>query len=40
MYKGHTDKAKGCRLAGGKQGGVGLEGGGGVKMETTVFEQQ
>ena len=32
MYKGHKDKAKGGRFEGGRHGGV--------KMETTVLEQQ
>ena len=37
MYKGHVDKATVGRFEGGRQGWVGL---GGVKMETTVLEQQ
>ena len=37
MYKGHMDKAKGGRIEGGR---LGWGGHGGVKMETTVLEQQ
>ena len=41
MYEGHTDKAKGDRFQGGRQGWVGRVGGcGGVKMEKTILEQQ
>ena len=36
MYKGHMDKVKGGRFEGGRWGW----GCGGVKMETTVLEQQ
>ena len=34
------NKAKGGKFEGGRQGWVGLGGRGGVKMETTVLEQQ
>ena len=37
MYKGYTDKAKGLRFEGERQGWVGV-GHVGVKMETTVLE--
>ena len=40
MYKGLMDKAKAGRLEGRRWGWVGLGGHGGVKMETTVLEQQ
>ena len=43
MYEGHMDKAKGGGFEGGRQGWVGWGGvgwPGGVKMETTVLEQQ
>ena len=40
MYKGHMDKAKGGRFKGRRQGWVGHGGHDGVKMETTVLEQQ
>ena len=40
MFKGHMDKAKGGRFEGGRQGWVGQGQHGGVKMETTVLEQQ
>ena len=40
MYEGQLDKAKGGGFEGGKWGLVGRGGHGGVKMETTVSEQQ
>ena len=40
MYKGHMDKAKGGRFEGGRWGEVRWGRPGGVKMETTVLEQQ
>ena len=41
MYKGHMDKANWGRIKGGIWGWVGWRGMvGGVKLETTVFEQQ
>ena len=39
MYKGHMDKAKGGGFKGERWDG-GTGGCGGVKMETTVLEQQ
>ena len=40
MYKGHMDKAKWGRFEGRRWGWVEQSGCGGVKMETTVLEQQ
>ena len=41
MYNGHMDKAKVGRFKGGRHGWMGWGAGhGGVKMETTVLEQQ
>ena len=40
MYEGHMDKAKEGRFEGGRQGWVGQAGRGGMKMGTTVLEQQ
>ena len=40
MYKGHMDKTKGGRFKGGRQGWVGQGACGGVKMDSTVVEQQ